>query len=158
MIKKILTLSLCLACVTFSALAFRGVLQSNDFNGVRLLSFIWLTLDLHYTLNTGINFGLASDGGVTRQWLFAGLALIISVGTIIWIWRNGRLFSLIAGSLFSGGGLANAYERIVFGGVFDYLNFNANFYQNPYSFNLADIYIFVGVFMIIFAPNQKNSD
>jgi signal peptidase II len=62
---------------------------------------------------------------------------------------------MIAGSMFSGGGLANAYERIVFGGVFDYLNVKITIYQNPFSFNLADFYIFVGAIMIVFSPNHK---
>jgi signal peptidase II len=65
---------------------------------------------------------------------------------------------MIAGSLFAGGGLANAYERVVFGGVFDYLNVGATFYRNPYSFNLADVYIFVGVIMLVFAPRHKEQN
>lgn len=155
MIKRLLTLSLCLGIAIFSALAVRSQLQLNDLNGVQLISLMWLSIDLHYAINTGINFGIAGDKGGPRQLMFAGLALIISIGILIWSWRNGRLFTMIAAGLFSGGGLANAYERVVFGGVFDYLNVSATFYQNPYSFNLADVYIFGGVIMIVFAPSYK---
>jgi signal peptidase II len=62
---------------------------------------------------------------------------------------------MIAG-LLAGGGLANAYERIAFGGVFDYLNVSLAFFTNPFSFNLADIYIFIGAVMFIFRPQNKD--
>jgi signal peptidase II len=87
--------------------------------------------------------------------MFAGLALTIPKGVVIWSWRNGRFFTTIAGGLFSGGDLANAYERVVYGGVFDYVNVNTTFYQIPYSFNLAEVYIFGEVIMIVFALSHK---
>jgi signal peptidase II len=116
---------------------------------------IWLSLELHYTIKTGIKFGIARNEAGHRQLMFAGFALIISIGILIWSWRNCRLFTTIAGGLFAGGGLANAYERVAFEGVFDYLNVSTTFYQNPFSFNLADVYIFAGVIMFVFAPGQK---
>jgi lipoprotein signal peptidase len=154
MIKRLLTLAFCLGIAIFSALAVRSQLQLNDLNGVQLISFMWLSIDLHYTINTCINFGIAGDEGGPRQLMFAGLALIISMGILIWSWRNGRLFTTIDGGLFSGGGLANAYERVAFGGVFDYLNVSATFYQNPYSLNLADFYIFWGSYYDRICPQS----
>jgi signal peptidase II len=127
----------------------------NDLNGLELLSFKWLSLELHYTFNTGMNFGIAGDEASQRQSMLAAIALVISSGILIWSWVSGRLFTIVAGGIFAGGGLANAYERTVFGGVFDYLNIRATFYQNPYSFNIADVYIFVGVIMIVFSPTTK---
>jgi hypothetical protein len=58
--------------------------------------------------------------------------------------------------LFAGGGLANAYERLAFGGVFDYLNFSTSFFDNPFSFNLADIYIFLGLVLFLLAPRETH--
>jgi len=158
MVQKFLTLSSCLAIAIFSALLVRSELQLNDLNGTQVISLRWVSIDFHYTINTGINFGLAGNEGRIRQFMFSGLALAISTGILIWSWRNGQIFSIIAGSLFAGGGLANAYERVIFGGVFDYLNVSAAIYENPYSFNLADVYIFFGLIMIVFAPSKKNEN
>ena len=157
MIKRLLILCFSLGIAIFSALSVRSELQSKDLNGVELVSLIWLSLELHYTINTGINFGIAGAEADQRQLMFAGLALVISMGILIWSWRNGRLFTMIAGGLFAGGGLANAYERVVFEGVFDYLNVSLSFFQNPYSFNLADVYIFLGFVMIVIAPSNKDN-
>ena len=155
MVQKFLILTSCLAFAIFSALVLRSELQLNDLNGTQVISLRWISINLHYTINTGINFGLAGNGGQTRQFMFSSLTLAISAGILIWSWRNGQIFSIIAGSLFAGGGLANAYERVIFGGVFDYLNVSATIYENPYSFNLADVYIFFGLIMIVFAPSKK---
>ena len=62
---------------------------------------------------------------------------------------------MIAGGLFAGGGLADAYKRVVFEGVFDYRNVSTTFYQNQYSINLPDTYIFASVTLNIFAPIDK---
>jgi signal peptidase II len=156
MVRKFLTLTPCLTFAIFSALALRSELQLSDLNGMQIFSLIWISLELHYTVNTGINFGLAGNADETRQFTLASLALAISIGILIWSWRDGRIFVIIAGSLFAGGGLANAYERVIFGGVFDYLNVSATFYNNPYSFNLADVYIFSGLILIVFAPSTKD--
>ena len=61
--------------------------------------------------------------------MFAIIALIISIGTLVWAWRNSKLIKMIAGGLFADGGLANAYERFLFGGWFDYINVSAQFYK-----------------------------
>jgi hypothetical protein len=61
-----------------------------------------------------------------------------------------------AAGLFAGGGLANAYERLAFGGVFDYLNFTTSFFDNPFSFNVADIYIFLGLVLFLLAPRETH--
>jgi hypothetical protein len=61
-----------------------------------------------------------------------------------------------AAGLFAGGGLANAYERLAFGGVFDYLNFSTSFFDNPFSFNLADIFIFLGLVLFLLAPRETH--
>ena len=117
MIKRLLTLTLCLGIAIFSALAVRSQLQLNDLNGVQLISLIWLSIDLHYAINTGINCVIAEDEGGPRQLMFAGLALIIFMGILIWSWRNGRLFTSIAGGLFSGGGLASIRAGRIRGSV-----------------------------------------
>jgi signal peptidase II len=150
---KILTAWLVFSIST--ALLLRMFLISENFNGTPLVSFGFASLNLQYTINTGVNFGLAAEASFLRQSLFALSAIIISAVTIAWCFRTNTNFSLPISGLFAGGGLANAYERIAYGGVFDYLNLSLSSYSNPYSFNIADIYIFVGLLLFIFKPEKE---
>jgi signal peptidase II len=135
-----------------SALALRQYLQVAQLDGTRLFTMLIASLNLEYTVNTGINFGLASEATTSRQFLLAIISLLVCVAAILWgVISQSRWASMIAG-LLAGGGVANAYERIAFGGVFDYLNVSFAFFSNPFSFNLADIYIFIGAVIFIFRP------
>jgi len=148
-IRLILTLAFCI----LTALGVRWILNSAEFNGSTLLDLGLLSLNLEYTVNTGINFGLAGEATTSRQLLLAGVALLVCALIMAWgIKSDSRWSTLIAG-MFAGGGIANAYERLAFGGVFDYLNVSSSLYANPFSFNLADVYIFAGLVMYIVRPD-----
>ena len=135
-------------CVCFvSALSIRDFLNSVDYNGVNLISLGIASFNIQYTINTGVNFGIAGDASFSRQGLLSFIAIIICLSIIIWGLRTKQKWSLATAGLFAGGGLANAYERISFGGVFDYINFSNVVFYNPFSFNLADIYIFFGLLL-----------
>lgn len=151
---RIIAMAILLAGSVASALLVRSFLIGSDLNGVTLLPLGVVSLDLHYTINTGVNFGLAGAATTSRQLLLSGLALVICAAIIIWGFRSSQRWAVTIAGLFAGGGLANAYERLAFGGVFDYLNVSTSFFNNPFSFNLADVYIFVGLVLYIFAPRQ----
>lgn len=154
--KRFLILALILAVSVASALFVRDFLTGADLNGVTLLPFGIASLNLQYTINTGVNFGIAGEASTTRQILLSGAALIICLAIIIWGMRSKQKWATAAAGLFAGGGLANAYERVAFGGVFDYLNFSTSFFDNPFSFNIADIYIFLGLILFILAPKETH--
>ena len=132
-----------------SALAMRGLLSATDMNGQTLINLGVASLDLEYTVNTGINFGLAGEASNSRQLQLAVLAFAVCFAIIVWGLRSTARWSSTIAALFAGGGLANALERILYGGVFDYLNVSFIFYDNPFSFNVADIYIFVGAILFV---------
>jgi len=138
----------------FSALIIRGILSASDLNGQQLLNIGLASLNLEYTVNTGINFGLASNESNSRQTKLAALAIVICIAITVWGARSAARWTPVIAGLFAGGGFANALERILYHGVFDYLNISFIFYKNPYSFNLADIYIFVGALLFIFRPSS----
>ena len=156
MMTRFLTLALILAASVASALFLRDFLTGSDLNGATLLPLGVASLNLQYTINTGVNFGLAGEASTARQLLLSGAALLICLAVIIWGMRSTQKWAAPAAGLFAGGGLANAYERLAYGGVFDYLNFTTSFFDNPFSFNVADIYIFLGLVLFLLAPRETH--
>ncbi|MGR2928750.1 signal peptidase II, partial [Acidithiobacillus ferriphilus] len=47
-----------------------------------------------------------------------------------------------------GGALGNAFDRVIYGAVVDYLNMSCCGINNPYSFNVADVLITCGTVFI----------
>ena len=133
------------------------VLSFNAWDTKTLIDLGFISLNLKYTINNGINFGLASEASHSRQSLFAVISLIISLGTLIFaLWRNTIRLAIAAG-LLAGGGLTNAYERVAYSGVFDYLNVTFAAIRNPYAFNIADISILLGALLLLIPPKRKNN-
>ena len=107
--------------------------------------------------NQGVNFGLFANSNDIMRWVLIGVALAISVWVIIWIWREetGRKGQIAAGFLV-GGALGNVIDRVIYGAVADFLNMSCCGYANPFSFNVADIAIFIGAFgLILFTGGKK---
>jgi lipoprotein signal peptidase len=154
--KRFLVLALILAVSVASALFVRDFLTGTELNGMTLLPLGIASLKLQYTINTGVNFGIAGEASTTRQLLLSGVALLICLAVAIWGMRSRQKWATAAAGLFAGGGLANAYERLAFEGVFDYLNFSTSLFENPFSFNIADIYIFLGLILFILAPKETH--
>ncbi|MCP5087861.1 MAG: signal peptidase II [Rhodobacteraceae bacterium] len=110
-------------------------------------------LNFRMAWNEGINFGLLSGlGSDTMRWSLVVVALAVSAWVLWW----GRKFSgwfgaFLVGSII-GGALGNTVDRIVYGAVADFLNMSCCGFRNPYSFNVADISIFVGaVGLVLFS-------
>lgn len=110
--------------------------------------------------NRGINFGLfAGDADATR-WILIALALVITGWVIWWLHREeeGRL-AYLSGGLLVGGALGNVIDRVLYGAVADFLNMSCCGIENPWSFNVADISIFLGAFgLIFFTGRDKGRD
>lgn len=106
-------------------------------------------LNLRMAWNTGVNFGLFSDGGDGARWALAiGTSL---VGTALLL---GSLFcrtlpSAIGLGIAAGGAFGNTIDRFNWGAVADFLNVACCGIENPWSFNIADIAIFVGFGLLL---------
>jgi signal peptidase II len=94
--------------------------------------------------NEGINFGLLSDHADLTRWLLVGVAVAISLWVGVWACRDGRPRMRVAAGLLIGGALGNAFDRVIYGAVADFLNMSCCGIRNPYAFNVADIGIFAG--------------
>lgn len=114
-------------------------------------------LEFRYGLNTGINFGLLSDLPIDARYLLIGLALAISAGLVIWAARSfERPIEFVAAGLVVGGALGNALDRVLHPGVLDFLNMSCCGIDNPYVFNVADVFIFAGaIALALFGGHKK---
>lgn len=105
--------------------------------------------NLCYVRNTGAAFSLFSDAGAWKFLLLGGLAVLLSVAILIYLWRkNERIVHCLAYSLVLSGALGNLYDRVMTGSVVDFLDFYIGAYHWP-AFNVADIAICLGAGIVI---------
>ena len=107
--------------------------------------------------NTGINFGIQ----LADKWVLIALALAICAWVIWWMNRDRpRMIVQVSAGLVIGGAIGNVIDRLVYGAVADFLNMSCCGFENPYSFNVADISIFIGALGLILLTNdvQPQSD
>ncbi len=113
---------------------------------VAVLPFFNLTL-LH---NSGAAFSFLSEAGGWQRWLFALIAIGISIGVTIWLSRLGsnQRWLAVALALIVGGAFGNLWDRLFFGYVVDFIDLYYQSYHWP-AFNLADSAIFIGAGMLL---------
>lgn len=133
------------------------VVQYLDLKTRQTLMVVDPYLNLRMAWNEGINFGIAS--GLEMRWFLIGLAAVISAWIVWWMRRDrpGRWVQVSAG-LVLGGAMGNVIDRIVYGAVADFLNMSCCGFENPWSFNVADISIFVGAIGLIFLTGEAPKD
>ncbi|MBN8827674.1 MAG: signal peptidase II [Sphingobacteriia bacterium] len=104
-------------------------------------------LNLVTVNNHGISFGMFQNPEYGKI-IFTLLALIISAYLIWNMIKENKLILTIATAGIVGGALGNVIDRIINGSVADFLDFHYREYHWP-AFNLADSWIFIGVFIIL---------
>ena len=117
-------------------------------------------LRFRYGENRGINFGLFDGSSEAMPWILIGLSLVISAALWIWIARKhrGSRMMQISGGMLIGGALGNVIDRALLGHVQDFLNMSCCGINNPYVFNIADVFIFAGAIgLAVFEPGSGGS-
>ncbi len=127
---------------------------SNRLSITVLPGFIYLKM----AWNEGINFGLFANSSDIMRIILIIISILICIGILFWAIKQRSLFLLFYASAIIGGALGNVIDRIIYGAVADFLNITCCGLYNPYSFNIADISIFLGVIGIIFFPTEKNQN
>jgi signal peptidase II len=125
---------------------------------------IYLTsyLNIYLIWNKGIAFGLLS---MNESMIYNTITLIIGIIIIVilfMLWRNDNVqrYFLV---LIVGGALGNFYDRIIYTAVPDFIDLHFMGFH-WFVFNVADIFITVGVFCLILVElfynnkitNEKN--
>jgi signal peptidase II len=122
-------------------------IQALDFReSFEVLSFFNFT----YARNYGAAFSFLGDAGGWQKYLFTSIAFLVSVYLLYSLKKNNvnKRWENIAFSLVLSGAIGNVMDRLMFGYVVDFLDFDLGFYRWP-TFNIADIAIFIGAAMII---------
>lgn len=103
-----------------------------------------------YAQNYGAAFSFLGNAGGWQKYLFTSIALIVSIYLVYLLQRNSaeKHWLNVAWALILAGALGNVIDRIIFGYVVDFLDFNLGFYHWP-IFNVADSAICIGAVMII---------
>ena len=127
---------------------FDIVTKNLVFNYIDLYDFIPIIffLELTHIHNFGVSFGFLS--GIVSPWILIFIGLLV-VGFITYLMINSKdllekwgLFIIISGAL------SNIIDRIINGYVIDFIYLHISNFYWP-AFNFADIYISIGILMVI---------
>jgi len=132
--------------LTFSIDRYSKIKIINNFSDTRFYLNDFLNLDLLW--NTGIGFGLLSlESSIYYNFLSILIGLVIVL--LIFVGIQSNKFEKFFFSMIIGGALGNFYDRIYFNAVPDFIDLHyKNFHW--FTFNLADIFITIGIIFYIF--------
>jgi signal peptidase II len=107
---------------------------------------------LVHNQNPGIAFGVFSDSGSPWLTSFLVLSSIAVMILLVWILVRGRVGGALAHgglAMILGGAAGNALDRVIHGGVTDFLEVRLGTFLWP-AFNVADSAITIGALMVLF--------
>ena len=108
--------------------------------------------------NKGINFGLFEGDSVMQAYVLTAISILISIVFFTWLRNSTSFLTQILAALVIGGALGNAIDRLLYGAVADFINITCCGLRNPYSFNLADVFIFIGLIgLLVFKFEEKQN-
>jgi len=120
-----------------------SIFNSENNLEIKISSFI----NLNLIWNKGIAFGLFSYGEKFEYNLLTGLIIIISA-IVFWMIIKTKGLEKYGFLMILGGALGNIFDRLYYSAVPDFIDiYYKNFHW--FVFNVADIFITVGVLMLI---------
>ena len=126
--------------------------ENLSYFNISLTSFLNIIL----VWNSGIGFGLFQFDKAFSYNLVTGLILLINL-IIIYLLFYSDNHQKILFSVILGGSLGNFYDRIYYSAVPDFIDLNYNGYH-WFVFNVADIFISIGLFALIALEILKKKD
>ena len=112
-------------------------------------------LNIILVWNEGIGFGLLSfQDGIIYNFITL-IIILINLIIIYFIYKYKDIRSFLL-TLVLGGSLGNLFDRIAFSAVPDFIDFNYNNFH-WFIFNIADIFITIGVICLIFVELILNN-
>jgi len=107
-------------------------------------------LDFTLLHNRGAAFSFLSSAGGWQRWVFAGIAIAVSIVLLVWTLqlKDEERWLSVALPLIMGGALGNLHDRLTLGYVVDFIHAHWGGRYFP-AFNVADAAITVGAIMMI---------
>ncbi len=116
---------------------------------------------LHHVENEGAFLGMGSELNNTFRILLLLILPIVVLGFVLrHIIKDKTLdkFSLFAFSSIIGGGIANVFDRIVFGKVTDFWHLDFGGMFRTGIFNMADLSVTTGMIILVIASFRKKKE
>lgn len=127
-----------------------------------IIELIGDTLIMTKVENSGAFLGMGSELSPTLKWiLLLILPVIVLGGVLYYILTNKTLdrISLIAFCCIVGGGIANVFDRFVYGSVTDFFHIDFGGVFRTGIFNIADMSVTFGMILLLIASfKQKKAD
>lgn len=103
-------------------------------------------LNITYVRNTGAAWSILDD----NTWIVTVISLLIIIGIIYYVYRNrvSKKILKMGYGLILGGAIGNFIDRVVYGYVIDFIDIDIFGWNYP-IFNLADMFIVVGVILVM---------
>ena len=104
--------------------------------------------------NIGIGFGLLSTDS-TLLYNIVSILIGLVIITLFYIFISSNVFEKFIYSMIIGGALGNFYDRLVFKAVPDFIDLHYNNFH-WFVFNVADIFISIGIIALLINGTFKN--
>ena len=115
--------------------------------------YIFPFLNFYLVWNTGIGFGLAAMESNIYYHILTSIIAIVNIGLIFFLIKSKGIYAYSI-VLIIGGALGNLFDRIYYYAVPDFIDLHfGNFHW--FIFNVADIFITVGIIGLVFAELLK---
>lgn len=105
--------------------------------------------NLTWVENYGVSMGFLRADSEAMRWGLVALTLAISIGVVVWMWREKRRWDVLALGLVLGGALGNIVDRVRFGHVVDFADLHFGGFRPFLVFNVADAAITIGVLVLL---------
>ena len=121
--------------------------------GIDIDFYIFPFLNFYLVWNTGIGFGLAAMESNIYYHILTSIIAIVNIGLIFFLIKSKGIYAYSI-VLIIGGSLGNLFDRIYYYAVPDFIDLHfGNFHW--FIFNVADIFITVGIIGLVFAELSK---
>ena len=110
--------------------------------------YIFPFLNFYLVWNTGIGFGLISLESNIMYHMLTAIILVINIVLIIFLIKSKGIAAYLV-ALIIGGSLGNLFDRIYYYAVPDFIDLHFRDFH-WFIFNVADIFITVGIIGLIF--------
>ena len=125
-------------------------------SGIDVDFYLFPFLNFYLVFNTGIGFGLVSLESNIYYHILTVIISVINIVLIIFLIKAKGIYGYLL-ALIIGGSLGNLFDRIYYYAVPDFIDVHfGNFHW--FIFNVADIFITVGIIGLIFTELFKKKE